>query len=76
MRVVTYLDVTFGTNVFATGAGGTILHSHGVTRTAQTSGTTDDLTGVTSTGVAGDVYAVGDHGTILHFNGTTWTKQR
>ena len=64
------------TGFYVVGDGGTILHSaDGVTWTAQSSGTTNDLFGlwVTSDSAA---FAVGAGGTVLHYNGTAWSKVR
>ncbi len=64
------------TGFFAVGDGGTILHSFdGMTWTAQSSGTTNDLFGlwVTSDTAA---FAVGALGTILHYDGKTWSRVR
>jgi hypothetical protein len=64
------------TGFFAVGDGGTILHSFdGVTWTAQSSGTTNDLLGLW---VATDsaAFAVGAMGTILNYDGTSWSKIR
>ncbi len=50
-----------GSDVFAVGDTGTILHYDGTRWTAQISGT--------------NVFAVGYSGTILHYDGTGWTPQ-
>jgi hypothetical protein len=57
-----------GSNVFAVGDGGTILHYDGRTWSAMSSGTTESLFGVWGTS-ATDVFAVGATGTILHYDG-------
>lgn len=59
-------------DVYAVGAGGTILHSNGTTWSAMASGTTQQLQGVWGTSGAG-VYASGQGGTILHYNGSAWS---
>ncbi|MBI4285413.1 MAG: PD40 domain-containing protein [Chloroflexi bacterium] len=61
------------TDVYATGAGGTILHYNGTAWNPMTSGTTANLTGVS--GVPGkEIFAVGEAGTILQFryDGKGW----
>ena len=65
-----------GTNVFAGGIGGVILHtSNGTTWTAQNSGTTSSIDWLWGSGST-DVYAMGEGGLLLHTidSGTTWTK--
>jgi hypothetical protein len=63
---------TSGTDVFAVGLGGTILHYGGSAWSAMSSGTTNPLYGVW--GVSGtDVFAVGATGTILHYDGSAWS---
>jgi hypothetical protein len=60
------------------GDAGTITHAtNGLTFTAQTSGTTQNLYGaeVFSTSPV-NLYAVGLAGTVLNYNGTAWTTQR
>jgi len=72
------VDTTTGaiTDYFLVGDGGTILHSSdGVSWSPQSSGTTDDLFGVT-VNTQSNAYAVGAMGTILHYGGTSWTKVR
>lgn len=60
-----------GSDVYAVGNAGTILHFDGDAWTAMTSGTSSDLFGVAgSTG--GDVFAVGQGGLILGFDGAHW----
>ena len=64
------------TGFFAVGDGGTILHSlDGITWTAQSSGTTNDLFGLWVTSDSSAV-AVGALGTVLRYNGTAWSQQR
>lgn len=58
-------------DIFAVGAGGTILHYDGARWAAMPSGTTSDLYSVWGS-APGDVYAVGALGTILHYDGAAW----
>jgi hypothetical protein len=65
-----------GTDVFAVGYEGTILHYDGTAWTSMPSGTTNWLSGVWGTS-GSDVYAVGglgynDHQVILYFDGSSW----
>ncbi len=62
------------TDVFAVGAGGTILHYNGTTWGTQSSGTTSNLYGVWGSSAA-DVFAVGADATILHYDGMSWSTQ-
>lgn len=74
-----------GSDVFAVGRRGRIVHSDGTTWTTQRSIPTS-TTGVQASsgswlaGVWGasssDVYAVGDHGQILHYDGHSWKTLR
>ncbi len=61
-----------GTNVFAVGAGGTLLQYGGAAWTP----TASPLPGVSLNGIHGtaqsNVFAVGDLSTLLHFNGSQW----
>ena len=60
-----------GSDVFAVGVYGTILHYDGSSWSAMSSGTSADSHGVWgSTG--SDVFAVGN-GTILHYDGSAWS---
>lgn len=61
-------------NVWAVGAGGTILNWNGFVWVAQRSSTTEDLFGIWGTD-AENVWAVGRNGTIVKWNGTTWATQ-
>jgi hypothetical protein len=61
-----------GSDVFAVGWGGTILHYDGVGWTATASGTTVWLEGVWGSSGT-DVFAVGRWGTILHYDGVAWS---
>lgn len=58
-------------DVFAVGAGGTILHYDGTTWDNMTSNTSVDLFGVWGSSDH-DVFAVGPGGTVLHYTGTDW----
>jgi len=62
-----------GTDVFAVGRDGAILHYNGSTWSYMTSGTTVNLGGVWGSSGT-DVFAVGGAGTILHYDGdgNTW----
>ena len=55
----------FGSDVWAVGANGTILHRSGGTWSPETSGVTSELWGVWGSAADG-VFAVGDGGVILH----------
>lgn len=57
-------------DIYAVGAGGTILHYNGYVWNIMDSGTDTNLNGIG--GADGIVYAVGDSGTVLSFNGTEW----
>jgi len=59
-------------DVFAVGAGGTILHYDGANWSGMVSGTTNDLLGVWGT-AWNDVFVVGMGGTILHYDGANWS---
>jgi hypothetical protein len=62
-----------GTNVFAVGEMGTILHYDGLTWSADIeSGTTEGLRAIWGTG-GSNIYSVGGAGTILHFDGMSWS---
>ena len=61
-----------GSDVFAVGEGGTILHYDGTEWAPMSSGTTSNLEEVWGT-ARNNVYAVGEDGTILHYNGTEWS---
>ena len=62
---------TSGSNVWAVGAGGTILHWDGTSWSRVSSGTTMSLNGIWGTS-ATDVWAVGQGGTTLHYDGVSW----
>jgi photosystem II stability/assembly factor-like uncharacterized protein len=55
-----------GSNVFAVGSEGTILHYDGTTWSTMTSGSTADLRGVWGSS-GSDLFAVGTSGTVLHY---------
>ena len=61
-----------GSDVFAVGSNGTILHYDGNAWSPMSSGTTDVLKGVWGSS-GSDVFAVGSNGTILHYDGNTWS---
>jgi len=72
-----------GTNAFAVGRGGAILHYDGTAWRAESSGTDIDLHDVWGT-AANNVFAVGGkygfntgayYGVILHYDGTAWSNQ-
>ena len=66
-----------GTDIYAVGAVGTIIHYDGATWTAQASGIHESLVGVWGSS-ANDVYAVGGgfyRPVILHYDGTEWQNQ-
>jgi hypothetical protein len=62
-----------GTDVFAVGDSGTILHYDGTSWTAMASGTSNKLNGVWGSS-GSNIFAVGDSGTILFYNGGTWSQ--
>ncbi len=62
-----------GSNVFAVGDGGTILHYNGTGWAPSTFGSTA-LLAVAGAG-ENDVHAVGAGGTILHYNGSSWITE-
>jgi uncharacterized repeat protein (TIGR01451 family) len=59
-----------GSDVFAVGRAGTILHYDGADWSAMSSGTTEPLYGLWG---SSDVFAVGHRGTILHYDGAAWS---
>jgi len=61
-----------GSDVFAVGDSGRILHYNGSTWSAMTSWTTNILHSVWGSS-GSEVFAVGDSGRILHYNGSTWS---
>ncbi|MCP4346651.1 MAG: choice-of-anchor D domain-containing protein [Desulfobacterales bacterium] len=62
-----------GSDVFAAGDSGTILHYDGTSWNSMNSGSTDKLYGVWGSS-GSDVFAVGDKGTILHYDGSSWNS--
>jgi hypothetical protein len=62
-----------GSDVFAVGSAGTILHYDGTAWSAMSSNTTERLRGVWGSS-GSDVFAVGDRGTILHYDGAVWSE--
>jgi hypothetical protein len=74
-----FLNGVWGTSssdVFAVGAGGTIIHYDGATWSPMVSGTTVELTHVWGSSTS-DVFAVGaasyHDGIILHYDGAAWS---
>jgi photosystem II stability/assembly factor-like uncharacterized protein len=61
-----------GSDIFAVGEGGSILHSDGTNWRALRSGTTNALYGTWGSS-SSDVFAVGAGGTILHCDGAGHT---
>jgi hypothetical protein len=61
-----------GSDVFAVGHFGAIVHYDGSSWSTMTSGTTESLYGVWGSG-GSDVFAVGWGGTILHYDGASWS---
>jgi hypothetical protein len=63
-----------GSDVFAVGEAGTVVHYDGESWTTQDSRTSDNLYAVWGSGPT-DVFAVGGlEGTILHYDGEIWTQ--
>ena len=60
-----------GTNVFAVGYAGTVLHYTGTSWSPMTSGTSESLYRVWGS-LWSDVFAVGATGAIVHYDGTSW----
>jgi predicted small secreted protein len=59
-------------NVFAVGAGGTILHYDGKVWSVMSSGTSNDLNSVWCNS-GSDVFAAGNFGVIMHYDGKGWS---
>jgi len=68
-----YLWGSSGSDVFAVGVNGTIVHYDGSNWSAMSSGTTEALFNVWGSS-ASDVYAVGSSATMLHYNGSSWSS--
>ncbi|MCF8369362.1 MAG: T9SS type A sorting domain-containing protein [Bacteroidales bacterium] len=66
-----YLD---DNNVWAVGAGGTILYYDGTSWAEQTNPSTEDLFAIDFTD-SSNGWAVGESGTILYFDGTEWMEK-
>ncbi len=62
-----------GSDVFAVGFAGTILHYDGSAWSEMSSGTTRRLYGMWGSS-GSDVFAVGEAGTILHYDGSAWSE--
>ena len=62
-----------GTDIWAVGAGGAVLHNNGLSWGQSASGTKSDLYGVYAA-APGDVWAAGAVGAMLHFDGAIWTR--
>jgi hypothetical protein len=62
-------------DIWAVGAGGTIIHYDGKVWRYSASGTTRDLYGVWGSS-ATDIWAVGEDGTVLHYDGKVWNKSQ
>ena len=60
-------------NVYAVGAGGTILHNNGAGWSPVSSGTSNDLSSIWGSS-ANNVFAVGAGGLIIHYDGTSWSS--
>lgn len=61
-----------GSDVFAVGDDGTILHYNGSSWTSMDSGTTAWLSSVWGTS-SSNVFAVGDDGSVLYYDGSNWS---
>ncbi len=61
---------TSSSDIFISGADGTILHHDGKTWVTMTSGTTNALWALWGSG--SDMFTVGPAGTILYYNGRSW----
>ena len=62
-----------GTDAFAVGNSGTIVHYDGRTWNEISSGTTNDLYAIWGNS-RNDVFVVGASGMILHYDGSTWSE--
>jgi hypothetical protein len=66
-----------GTNsgeVWAVGLGGTVLHYQGGSWSTPSSGTTEVLWSVWSSGMNSSVWAVGNNGTVIRWDGSMWAR--
>jgi len=63
-----------GGQLWAVGAGGTVLHYDGSTWTSQDTGATVSLSAVWGSSVS-DVWVGGYGGELLHWDGITWTRR-
>ncbi|MDH3328700.1 MAG: hypothetical protein OEM01_05650 [Desulfobulbaceae bacterium] len=61
-----------GTDIFAVGDSGTVLHFDGKSWNEENTGTSTDLYGVWGASAA-RVYAVGESGLVLHYDGENWS---
>ena len=61
-----------GTDVFAVGDNGTVIHYDGINWSAMAGGTTRNLMDVWGSSGT-DIFAVGNMGTILNYDGITWS---
>jgi uncharacterized repeat protein (TIGR01451 family) len=61
-----------GSDVFAVGYVGTIMHYNGTTWSTMSSATTSYLSGVWGSSDS-DVFAVGTYGAIVHYDGAAWS---
>jgi len=62
-----------GSDVFAVGWDGTILHYDGSSWSSMSSGTSNGLAEVWGSS-GSDVFAVGSWGTIVHYDGSSWSS--
>jgi hypothetical protein len=62
-----------GSDIFAVGTNGTILHYDGTSWSSMASPTTYRLSGVWGSS-GSDVFASGSYGIIIHYNGTSWSS--
>jgi hypothetical protein len=62
-----------GSDVFAVGGAGTVLHYSNSTWSEQSSGVAEHLRDVWGSSGC-DVFAAGDAGTILHYDGSSWSS--
>ncbi len=62
-----------GSDIFAVGTNGTILHYNGISWSSMDNPVTERLSGVWGSS-GSDVLASGSYGIILHYNGTSWSS--